>query len=82
MNWAHVPAENISELVGGGLMSIILEAGRPDDADDSAPLIRTLRPINAQVRCTPPPKREPTETLRDPGWISCWGEGSSTVSSI
>ena len=49
MNWIPVPAENISELIGGGLMSIILEAGRPDDADDSAPLIRTLRPINDKV---------------------------------
>lgn len=45
VDWAPVPAVSIPELVGNGLTSIVLDANRPEDADDSAALIRTLRPI-------------------------------------
>ncbi|CAM9734706.1 unnamed protein product [Ectocarpus fasciculatus] len=45
VDWTPVPAASIPELVGNGLTSIVLDANRPEDADDSAALIRTLRPI-------------------------------------
>lgn len=48
MSWKLVPAENISELVRDGLMGVVLDANRPDDADDTGALIRTLRP-NSKV---------------------------------
>lgn len=47
MDWTPVPAESITELVGDGLTSVVLDANRPEDADpdDAGALIRTLRPI-------------------------------------
>lgn len=45
VDWTPVPAESITELVGDGLTSIVLDANRPEDTDDKTALIRTLRPI-------------------------------------
>lgn len=47
VDWIPVPAESITQLVGDGLTSILLDANRPGDVDpdDSGALIRTLRPI-------------------------------------
>eukprot|EP00752_Nemacystus_decipiens_P018412 g16511.t1 len=44
VDWIPVPAESITQLVGDGLTSILLDANRPEDVDPGA-LIRTLRPI-------------------------------------
>jgi len=50
VDWTLVSAERITHLLGGSLTSIVLHADRPEgegdgDNDDSAALIRTLRPI-------------------------------------
>lgn len=46
VNWILVPAASIMELIGDALKIIVLEAGRPEDAEDTV-LIRTLRPVAA-----------------------------------
>eukprot|EP00903_Cladosiphon_okamuranus_P016337 g15066.t1 len=47
VDWVLVPAERITQLVGDGVTSILLDANLPGDVDpdDSGALIRTLRPI-------------------------------------
>ncbi len=48
VDWTLVSAESITHLLGDSLNSIVLHADRPEgdgDNDDSAALIRTLRPI-------------------------------------
>jgi len=48
VDWTLISAERITHLLGDSLTSIVLDADRPEgdgDNDDSAALIRTLRPI-------------------------------------
>lgn len=48
VDWVLVPAESITQLIGDGLTSILLDANRPGDIDPDdggGALIRTLRPI-------------------------------------
>lgn len=49
VDWKLVPAADISELEENDLTGILLDADRAEDIDDTAPLLRTLRPIARPV---------------------------------
>lgn len=54
VDWILVPAESITQLIGDGLTSILLDANRPEDVDadeNGGALIRTLRPIKEVHSC-------------------------------